>query len=190
MSKRIENALSFSHELMQKCLQEGDVAVDATAGNGHDTVFLAKHVGQTGKVYSFDIQQQAVEATRERITRCEMAERVVVIHDGHEHMTSYVRVPVRGILFNLGYLPGGDKEIVTRPEKTLKAVRDGLQLLCPQGLMILVVYYGHPGGQEEKEALLCFLRKLDQKQYTVLMYHFVNQHNTPPFLIAIEKNQS
>lgn len=189
MSKIIKNALNFSHELIKKCLQEGDIAVDATAGNGHDTVFLAKHVGKTGKVYAFDIQQQAIEATRERIMQCEMAEQVVLIHDGHEHMASYIKTAVKGILFNLGYLPGGDKKIVTGPEKTLKAVRDGLQLLCSEGLIILVVYYGHYGGEEEKEALLHFVKKLDQKQYTVLMYHFVNQHNNPPFLIAIEKHK-
>ena len=109
--------------------REGDRAVDATAGNGWDTLFLARLVGPDGRVYAFDIQQAALDETAALLRKNKLLERVDLIHAGHEAMASYVKEPVAAVMFNLGYLPGGDHSIVTRPESTLRGLAAALQLL-------------------------------------------------------------
>src|SRR5690606_3119323 len=104
---------------------QGMVAVDATAGNGYDTVFLAGRVGPTGRVYAFDIQEEALRETRARITEQGLADRVELIHAGHERLLEYVNGPINAMVFNLGYRPRGDKRVITRPETTIEALKGG-----------------------------------------------------------------
>ncbi|PKM83992.1 MAG: SAM-dependent methyltransferase, partial [Firmicutes bacterium HGW-Firmicutes-13] len=111
-------ALNFSHLLIGRAVKDGDLAVDATAGNGYDTVFLAKLVGEKGKVFSFDIQDQAIAKTKENLLKNELLDRVQLIQDGHENMTSYVNDRISAVMFNLGYLPGSDHQVVTKPQTT------------------------------------------------------------------------
>lgn len=180
-------ALDYAKELVQEVLEPGEVAVDATAGNGHDTVFLARLVGPQGRVWAFDIQREALERVRQRLQRENLAQRVTLLLKGHENMASYVKRPVGAIMFNLGYLPGGDHSIITSPETTVVAVRAGLSLLRVGGIMTLVVYTGHPGGMAESEALVEFCTNLPQENFQVLQYRFLNQQNFPPYLLAIAK---
>ncbi|WP_078594938.1 tRNA (mnm(5)s(2)U34)-methyltransferase [Evansella clarkii] len=190
---KLSGVLPFARELLQKAVSAGDVVIDGTAGNGHDTLFLAQLVGEHGTVYSFDIQQQAIESTGRRLSEKEAEHQVRLIHDGHEkisqHLSSEHYGKVAGSVFNLGYLPGSDKTVVTTPETTISAVEQVTEHLKPEGILLLVVYHGHPEGQVERDTLLPFVRSLPQEEFHVLEYRFTNQKNNPPFIIAVEKRK-
>lgn len=186
----LQNILTFAHTLLEKSLKDGDTAIDATCGNGYDTLFLSSIVGPAGKVYAFDIQKQAIEATAEKLQENNSSHNVSLIHDTHALVNQYISEAVYGgAIFNLGYLPRSDKSIITKADSTISALDAILLKLKPQGLVVLVIYYGHPGGKEEKEAILAYASQLDQKNYQVLQYKFINQQNQAPFIIAIEKKK-
>lgn len=185
----LEPAVKYSHTLLQPIIGHGDTVIDATVGNGNDTLFLANLVGPTGRVLGFDIQQQALDNTATQLTLTGLTRQVQLIHDGHEHLEQYLepQQPISAALFNLGYLPGSNKTIITHADTTLKALNTCLKHLRRGGIVALVVYYGHPGGEQEKEAVLAYVKGLDQHQYQVLHYGFINQIHQPPFLLAIQK---
>ncbi len=183
----LERVLPYAKTLLSSVINEGDIAVDATAGNGHDTLFLANLVGETGFVYAFDIQQQAVDVTIQRLKENGLEHRARVILDGHEQLTKYVQEEVAGAIFNLGYLPGGNHDIITKGETTISAIEQLLSLLKIGGIIVLVIYHGHEGGKEERDAVIEFVKSLPQKYVHVLRYEFINQKNDPPFIIALEK---
>lgn len=182
-------ALRFSHELLAKQVKPGNTVVDATIGNGYDTLFLAQLVGENGKVYGFDVQKQAIETTQERLRKENAQQQVVLFCQGHETLAQVLSEDqsIHAAIFNLGYLPRGDKKIVTHSETTISALQQLLQRLVKNGLVLLVLYSGHEEGFVEKEALLHYVRQLPQEEYSVLTYQFVNQKNEPPSLLAIEK---
>ncbi|WP_146551016.1 class I SAM-dependent methyltransferase [Rummeliibacillus sp. SL167] len=179
--------LQYAHLLLQDTIEAGDVVVDATAGNGYDTTFLAQLVGEDGHVYAFDIQQQAIDATSKRLMEAGVSKQVSLILDGHENIDQYVKEPVSAAIFNLGYLPGGEHTIITKPNTTLQAIDRLLSLLKIGGIIILVIYYGHEGGKEERDRIIDYVSSLPQKKVRVLRYEFINQKNDPPFVIALEK---
>ncbi|MDD1510590.1 class I SAM-dependent methyltransferase [Priestia megaterium] len=187
---KIERILPFARTLLTNAVAQGDVAIDATAGNGHDTLFLANLVGDTGYVYGFDIQPQAIQATQQRLTEHHVENRVTLIQESHSNINMLprsIKGRVTGAVFNLGYLPGGDKDIVTTSETTISAIEQLLDLLAPEGVIVLVIYHGHEQGKQERDDLLTYVQNLDQKDVHVLQYRFMNQQNNPPFIIAIEK---
>ncbi|WP_042354716.1 tRNA (mnm(5)s(2)U34)-methyltransferase [Bacillus rubiinfantis] len=188
---KLERILPFAKTLLQKAVKNGDIVVDATIGNGHDTVFLAELVGEHGKVYGFDVQEQAILATKERLIQHSLLERTTLFHEGHERVTQNIPLEehgkITGAIFNLGYLPGSDKNIITEPETTIDAVSQLLNIMAPEGIIVLVIYHGHDGGDIERDALLNYCRHLDQKFAHVIRYQFINQQHNPPFIIAIEK---
>lgn len=181
----------MAHRLVADCLREGEVAIDATAGNGHDTQFLAEAVGPAGTVYALDIQAQAIEATRGRLEEAGTHRRVKLIEAGHEKLSGLIDPAQRGqvgvVMFNLGYLPGGDKSVTTHWESSISGLRQSFPLLRADGLITAVCYPGHPAGAEEANAVERFLRTLDQVDYRVIRYGFENVVNAPPFLLAVEK---
>ncbi|CAM3313060.1 Ribosomal RNA small subunit methyltransferase H [Streptococcus pluranimalium] len=179
----MKRPLEFSHDFLEEVLDNDSVALDATMGKGNDTVFLAK---QSRRVYAFDVQEEALEKTRQRLV-IEGLTNVDLILDGHENLDHYVREPLRAAIFNLGYLPSADKSIITKPHTTLQAIEKVLDRLKVGGRLAIMVYYGHEGGEMEKDAVLNFVRQLDQKAYTVMLYQALNQINTPPFLVMVEK---
>ncbi|MFD1020568.1 class I SAM-dependent methyltransferase [Thalassobacillus hwangdonensis] len=182
--------LEYSHQLLAEVIKRGDVVVDGTCGNGHDTLFLSELVGPSGVVYGFDIQEEAIENTKEKLNNASFSN-VQLFHDSHAKADTLITedhaLRMKGAIFNLGYLPGSDKSIVTTPDSTLTALQSLLYMLQSGGRIVLVVYHGHEGGTEEKDALLEMVENLDQKHYDVLQYGFINQRNAPPFIIAIEK---
>ncbi|WP_456277926.1 class I SAM-dependent methyltransferase [Bacillus sp. AK128] len=185
---KLERILPFARTLLTKVIEPGDLAIDATVGNGHDTVFLAELVGEVGHVYGFDIQSEAISQTQARLQKHSLQNRVTLFRQGHEHISKLIPAnPVSGAIFNLGYLPGGDKEIVTTPNTTISAIEQILTLLKPEGIIVLVIYHGHPEGQTERDQLLEYVSNIDQMKAHVLQYQFLNQQNHPPFIIAIEK---
>lgn len=137
-------------------VKPGDVAIDATAGNGHDTLFLAERVGPAGIVYAFDIQEAALRSTAKRLAAAGMTN-VRLFQNDHAHMPSWIEPQHHGniaaVMFNLGYLPGGDKTMITRTTSTLAAIDAGLQLLRLGGILTVLAYPGHPGGREEMLAV-------------------------------------
>ena len=184
---KLERVLQYAKTLLASAIEPGDIAVDATAGNGHDTLFLAELVGDDGYVYAFDVQKEAVDATLNRLLDNALEHRAIVLRDGHENVAKYVNKPVSAAIFNLGYLPGSDHSIVTKPNTTVAALEDLLQLLKVGGLIVLVVYHGHEGGKEERDEVISYVSELPQKYVHVLRYEFMNQKNDPPFIIALEK---
>ncbi|MBO0960308.1 methyltransferase domain-containing protein [Neobacillus sp. MM2021_6] len=188
---KMERILPFAKSLLEKAVLPGDVVIDATVGNGHDTVFLAELVGETGKVYGFDVQQEAIGATRDRLTEHGLLKGVTLFHAGHEQLSERIPIDdhgkIRGAIFNLGYLPGSDKTIVTRAETTIAAIEQLMEMMTPEGIIVLVIYHGHVEGAVERDLLLRYCQQLDQKKAHVLQYQFINQQNTPPFIVAIEK---
>lgn len=189
MARRLANAQTYSHYLLKSCIQQDDTVVDATMGNGHDTLFLAQCVGKNGQVFAFDIQARALANTRARLEEHNVIEQCSLYLLGHQYIDTVlpIHTKISGAIFNLGYLPGSNKQIVTTGEQTISAIEQLLPRLKQSGLIILVVYSGHIGGQEEADELQQFVSTLSQKNYAILNYRFINQKNSPPQLIVIEK---
>lgn len=182
------NALGLSHKYVKEHLSEGDVCIDATAGRGRDTLFLAQLVGEQGKVLAFDIQEDAVESTKALLQK-ENVKNCQVVLSCHSKMANFAEEnSVSAIMFNFGWLPGGDHTKFSHGETSCSAIETGLRLLKPQGLMTLCLYYGKETGFEEKDAILDFVRGLDQKKYSVLLHEFINRKNNPPILVVITKD--
>ena len=184
---KLERVIQYAQTLMRMSVQEGDIAVDATAGNGHDTLFLAQLVGDDGFVYAFDVQKEAVDATLLRLLDHGLEHRALVMHTGHENVAQHITKEVAGAIFNLGYLPGSDHSIVTKSNTTVTAIESLLKLLKVGGMIVLVVYHGHEGGKDERDEVIRYVSELPQKYIHVLRYEFINQQNDPPFIIALEK---
>jgi predicted methyltransferase len=183
----IKNSLGQSHELIMKTVKEGDTVIDATAGNGGDTLFLAELVGAKGRVYAFDIQQIALNITQQKLISAGLDNRVTLVADGHQNMDRYVAQKVKAVMFNLGYLPGGHHSIGTRGESTAEALNKAMQLLEVNGLITVVVYYGGDSGFDEKDSIMEYIKYIDHKQFIVMKTEFANLINCPPILICIEK---
>ncbi|HIS57668.1 MAG: class I SAM-dependent methyltransferase [Lachnospiraceae bacterium] len=172
----------------EEVVRPGDLCMDATAGTGQDTVFLARLVGERGMVLAYDIQEEALKQTRERLKREGLETRVRLIRKSHAAMEEDAgEGEASCIMFNFGYLPGGDHTISTKPETSVMAVDAGLRILKPGGLMCLCIYSGKDTGYEEKRALLTHLKTLDQRQYLVIVSEYYNRKNDPPIPVLIYK---
>jgi predicted methyltransferase len=182
-----DNALSQMHYLLLDAGLEGEIVVDATAGNGKDTLFLAQAVGEKGKVYAFDIQEEAIFKTRallqtKEVYWCE------IIHDSHVNIDIYNITHPQAVVFNLGYLPGGDHSIVTKSENTLLALQKALKILAVGGILTLIIYPGHEGGDKEAADINKYIATLS-RAFDVLQFTFPNRAKNPPYLIAIRKQK-
>ncbi|MCH1980979.1 class I SAM-dependent methyltransferase [Ruminococcus sp. OA3] len=176
-----------SHFIREQ-IEPGDLCIDATAGNGHDTLLLCRLVGENGRVLAFDIQPEALNQTCSRLTEAGVADRAELILDSHSHMASYAADnSVSCIVFNLGYLPSGDHTIATRAETTLEALGDALRLLKKGGMISLCIYSGGDSGFDEREAILPYLKTLDPKYFLVIMSEYYNRPNHPPIPVLILK---
>lgn len=159
-----QSLTALAREAVGKALEDGSLAIDATVGNGHDTLFLAGEVASRGQVIGFDVQLQALEGTRKRLSGSGLESLVSLHLSGHENMSTQVPGDwtgrVSAVMFNLGYLPGGDKWLTTHPASTLQALNQALLLLRTGGVISLLVYRGHPGAKAEAEAVLAWLDQL------------------------------
>lgn len=166
---------------MREHIQEGSLCIDATMGNGNDTQFLCAQTGARGKVIAFDIQPDALEHTKERLIQALPYCNYQLILDSHEHMDTYVQPESADcITFNLGYLPGGDHKLSTKPQSTLSALEKSLTLLKKDGLLSICIYSGGDTGFAERDAVLVWLRTLDPRKYLVLLTQYYNRPNNPP----------
>ena len=178
----MKRPLDMAHDFLAQVITQEDIVVDATMGNGHDTLFLAKLAKQ---VYAFDIQEQALEKTSQRLQEAGLTNAELILQ-GHETVDQFVR-EVKAAIFNLGYLPSADKSIITQPQTTIEALDKLCQLLVKGGRIAIMIYYGHEGGDIERDAVLDFVSQLPQQEYTATIYRTLNQINNPPFLVMIEK---
>lgn len=182
------NALGLSHKYVAEHLSGGEICIDATAGRGRDTLFLAKLVGESGKVHAFDVQKDAVESTKKLLEENEIKNTEVHLLC-HSKMASFAEeATVSAIMFNFGWLPGGDHTKFSHSDTSCLAIAEGLRLLKMGGIMTLCLYYGKETGFEEKDTVLGFVRGLDQKKYSVLLHDFINRKNDPPILVVITKD--
>jgi predicted methyltransferase len=188
---KVHGILPFARFLLEQAVRPGDIAVDCTVGNGHDTLFLAQLVGEEGIIYGFDIQEQAITQTTNRLKEHNVFTRCELFLKGHEQVRKVISEQdyprLKGAIFNLGYLPGGDKSVVTQATSTLAAVSALLEMMPSGGIIVLVIYHGHEEGKNEKNSVLSFVEQIDQRLAHVLKYEFINQVNDPPFVVAIEK---
>lgn len=183
----LKNSLQQSQDYVKMLVKKGDRVIDATAGNGKDSVFLASLVGPKGKVYAFDIQAKAIEATKNLLVKNNFLDHVELIVDGHQNLDKYISKQVNCVMFNLGYLPGGDHFLSTKFETTKTAINKSLNILKTGGIITIVIYHGKDSGNEEKDSLLSFVEGLKQDNYKVMVTQFVNQVNNPPILVCIQK---
>jgi predicted methyltransferase len=187
----LPKAVPAAHALARMCIRAGDTAIDATAGNGYDTLFLAQTVGEQGMVYAFDITEQAIATTAQRLQDHAVQERVRLIHAGHETMSEHIteehQSSIRCVMFNLGFLPHGGRATATRAQTTVSALSAAYNLLAHGGMMLIACYRGHDGGEDEYQSVLAWAETRNQAECQIIRYEFLNQINTPPVLIALEK---
>lgn len=168
---------------------KGDIAVDATCGGGHDTVSLAKAVGKEGRVYAFDIQKKALLMTEARL-RSHGISNVSLIRQSFVSMNSHLAEnSAAAVVFNLGYLPGGDHSITTTAETTVEGLEAALRVIRPGGIVTIVMYDGHEAGAEEKKSVLEWAQSLDQSRYHAAFVSMINQKNDPPEILWITKKR-
>lgn len=175
--------------LLKNIVNDGDTVIDATAGLGRDTLFLAQLVGAEGKVYAFDVQKNAIQATQNLLKNRGMDKQVELYCTGHENISGLIKAKVKAAMFNLGYLPGSDRSIITKPHTTITALSSILDILDYLGVIILTVYRGHNGGEEESVMLNSFLAELPKKDFSVLEGTYLNQDNNSPYFVIVQKNR-
>ena len=189
----------WSQKLACEVLQPGDLAVDLTAGKGRDTLALAKAVGPEGQVVAFDLQTAAIEQTSVLLQNHDFTVNrwpvdqplpkqagIFLIQACHSTLDKVLQHPVKVIMANLGYLPGGDQAVVTRPDSTLAALRQSLEALAPGGRLVVTIYPSHRGGEEESFAVKTFFSRLSRDQWQVLSLNAAN-HSEAPYLLVAER---
>ncbi|WP_295252386.1 class I SAM-dependent methyltransferase [Veillonella sp.] len=198
------HVVQFQHIFWDEQLKSAKTVVDATAGNGHDLVYLAQHCLPGSTLWGIDKQAKAIEASTKRLRgRTDITYHLV--HGTHEDIlatgnaaaahndgsaantkfnTTITNIDL--LIFNLGYLPGSDHTMMTKPDSTIQAIKGGLDLLNPKGLITIVTYPGTPEGEREDEAVCEFISTLPQKSYDVANWKLINQANKPPILYIIK----
>ena len=187
MGYELKSARFLAAEVLEKAVAPGETVIDATMGNGHDTLFLCNLVGETGKVYAFDVQEKAMENTGKRLEEAGVLGRARLFCLGHEHMAEEVPPGVSAVVFNLGWLPGGDHGVTTRWETTKTAVSSALSLLKKGGVLVICVYPGHAEGERERQALAAYLSALRPQEFNALRQTFLNAGEGAPECFVIQK---
>jgi SAM-dependent methyltransferase len=161
--------------------------IDATCGAGRDTLFLARLVGSAGRVWAFDVQHRAMTSTGDLLRDAGCLQQVTLVCSGHELLAVHVREPVRAVVFNLGFMPGGDHGTLTGTETTLAALGQAADLLLPGGILVIAVYTGHPGGAEEGTAVEEWAARLPPRGFNTWKSRQLNRAETAPYLVLVEK---
>ncbi|MEM1269109.1 MAG: class I SAM-dependent methyltransferase [Bacteroidota bacterium] len=187
MENLIGKATDEAHRLMALAVKPGDTVVDATVGNGFDTEQLARWVGPAGRVIGFDVQALAIHATRHRLERAGLADRVELHEAGHETMGDHVPDGLAAAVFNLGYLPRADKTIVTQPATTVPALDAAFERLRAGGLLCVVIYTGHNGGAEEAAAVEAWAQAIPSDAAIVTRMQRVNPQRPAPYLVTVQR---
>ena len=182
---------NLAMELTLKYIQEGDYVIDATCGNGHDTLILAQAVGSQGDVLALDIQREALDSSKALMAEHDMKQ-VCFAQANFADMKRYSAFAFpdqrpSAVVFNLGYLPGGDKRITTTVEDSLRGIQSALELIKPDGIVTVVLYSGHEEGAKEKEVILEFAKLLPARDFHVVYASMHNQTKNPPEVLWLTK---
>lgn len=181
----------LAHAMLQSWICEGDLVIDATAGNGHDTLFLAECVGAEGKVIAFDVQEAALVSARARLMAAGYGGRVEFFHKPHSDMGAHAgEDTAAAIMFNLGYLPGETHEITTVAIETLAALEVAKRTVKPSGVLSVICYPGHASGADEAEAVEIWMTGLTVEGWRVAKYGAVGTRRPAPFLLIGVKADS
>ncbi|WP_244833609.1 class I SAM-dependent methyltransferase [Clostridium sp. BJN0001] len=180
MFKYVSDISEIAHYIIDNFEESRNVAVDATLGNGHDTDFLQRRFK---RVFAFDVQKNVCQNYNEKENK-----NVKVINDSHEKIKEYVKENCDVIMYNLGFLPGGeDKSITTKAETSLKSIIDGLTILNHGGMMSIAIYRGHSEGKNEEKVILNYLKEIPKGKYGVMYHSFFNRSDDAPLLVIVEK---
>lgn len=185
------NLLEHAHRILSDRLSSGNIAIDATVGNGHDTLFLLRQVAPTGQVYGFDVQSAAIDATRELVAQTGFVDGLTLTCASHADLAKLIPKHCHGkiaaCMFNLGYLPGSDKTVTTRTQSTLTGLNATSSLLGESGMITIMAYPGHSGGAEETVAVSLWCAQLDPTRYHVRLMCSEVARSHAPRLYVIEK---
>jgi len=178
--------LKISHEYWKKFLKENHKVVDATCGNGYDSLFLLNILIKplNGLLYCFDIQKQAIENTYrllEKNSNPQFLEKITFFNESHEDFSKFIKSPINLFIYNLGYLPKGDKTITTKKESTVNSIKSAIQLLAENAAISIVSYPGHKEGAEEEKELIEFFTSLDKTFFSVCYHKWLNKEKAPSF---------
>ena len=191
MMNLIQNTAGFTMHIVSEYVKEGDHVIDATCGNGYDTLALARMVGETGKVYGFEIQPLAVMGAMSMLERENAPAEIELIYHGHELMDRFVDEKVSAVVFNLGYLPGGeDKTVTTMTKTTLKALELAAGMIKKDGIIAVTMYPGHEEVKKERDAVLSWACSLDKSIYHAAHIKMVNQSDGAPEILAVTRKQT
>lgn len=179
--------LETEKSFILKHIKEGDTVADFTMGNGYDTLFFSKAVGASGRVFAFDIQPAALESTQKRLIENGAPENYTLICDSHHNAKNYIDRKIKAGMFNLGYLPGGDKTVTTKRETTLAAVDAAIELMDSDAILLIAVYPGHEEGEIEGELINEKLSLLDRKKYCCAKFRIINSPSSSYFYIVESK---
>jgi predicted methyltransferase len=174
--------LQIAKDRLAETAKEDGVYVDFTMGKGRDTAFLCS-LCPKGRVYAFDIQEAALEQTAAHLAERGFTNAELIL-DSHDNFEQYVKTPIDGGLFNLGFLPGGDKSVTTRCQTTVVAVDAAVHALRPGGVLGVAVYPGHPEGEREGNVLQAYFAKLDKSLCDVFLYRLLNVPDSPYMMIV------
>lgn len=183
----LRGPVPLAHLMLRHFVRSGAHVVDATCGNGNDTLLLAELVGPTGRVWAFDVQQEAMENTAAKLAANGLSERVTLVAHGHETLARQVNLALNAVVFNLGYLPGGDRSIITRPETTGAALEQALELLAPGGVVALTIYPGHNGGDAERRLAEEWAATLHAPRFHAWRMGQISADDDAPYLILVQK---
>lgn len=187
MAYELKSARFLARDALERAVHAGDTVVDATMGNGHDTLFLAEQVGPEGRVFAFDIQETALDSTRKLLEEHGVLGRAALFCASHADLAEHVPGPVSAVVFNLGWLPGGSHSVTTLCSSTEKAVRSALQILRPGGILTVCAYPGHAEGGRELEMLVPLFSSLSNREYNVLRQVFLNAGEGAPECFIVQK---
>lgn len=179
MYRYVTDVSELSHHIIKNFCTSFNIAVDATLGNGYDSDFLSENFS---KVYAFDIQKYAIDNYKEKNKN-----NVCLINDSHENFCKYIDEKVDCIIYNLGFLPGGDKKLTTKSQSTLNSLEASLGILDTGAIVTIAIYRGHEEGKKEEEVVINYVKNLPKNKYGVILHSFLNRDNNPPLLVVIEK---
>ncbi|MFP4286917.1 MAG: class I SAM-dependent methyltransferase [Candidatus Izemoplasmataceae bacterium] len=180
----MKNIIEYGHALLKDYVKPDDLVIDMTAGNGHDTLFLAK---LSQNVLAFDVLEVAIKNTQKRLND-HLISHVRLIHDSHVYVRKYIQKSPKAIVFNFGYLPGYDKALTTLMASSILALEESIDLIEEEGIIVMTLYPGHEEGYKEAEAITNYLKQLSTKKFTVSLYKILNRANAP-FNITIYKHK-
>ncbi len=186
--------LNIAHDTLKKHIQINDTVIDATVGNGHDTLFLAKQIGPLGKLFGFDIQQSAIDSTLAKFQSIPFTQNLRLFHASHESMKEKIPAEYHGkisaIMFNLGYLPGSDKSIITSTPSTIKALNAACTIIADKGIITVMAYPGHKGGDLETTEIVNWYQQLNKSQFQTDIINSSMNNGTAPILFIIRKHSN